>query len=435
MEEHMERVGNMSTTPSASAAAPTPNTPLVFQAHPARAESARDFTGLETAMQSLALDARSSLALEIAATTEPTSTRAFFLRAESEVALQHLAAQVQSRYPQSRIDAVDADPLQLAAHDEYSAVELLPGAASYLPMRGFRAQDLLHEGVDPLLGILAAFNHLPSHARAVVQLALVPASPTWSAANRRLAIEHPLEQERQRTRGGQATPAPGMGRIAALFVLVVILVIASRFHTVLFPLWLTQAGVALVQGKKPLLSARQTMQIVGICSVLLALLFGAGVLFARLTARFSQPALYDQRLVAEKIARPAYRTRLRLFVIMPGTAKPLLAGQIPTYKQIAKVWLHAFKTSMPRLFRHGGHAFAALGKSIMRLPASLRALHIFLARPRPFPPSPARIWARLKQSVQAGKFSARWREGVGVFSLVLFAAKYARARQYRQRQK
>src|SRR5437660_10074134 len=149
----MEDVGLMSNTSSLSSISLAPIALLLLQVQPARAESARDFVGLETAMQGLALGTRSPLALEIAATTTPTISRSFLLRAQSPVALHHLSAQIQSRYPQARITPVSTDPLRLADHEECSAVELLPGAASYLPMRAFRPEALRNEGVDPLLGI------------------------------------------------------------------------------------------------------------------------------------------------------------------------------------------------------------------------------------------------------------------------------------------
>ena len=71
---------------------------LVAQALPARAASSRDLAALETTMQALALDERSPIALEIAAT--PT-TRQFLVRAEQPAALGALERQLQARYPQA----------------------------------------------------------------------------------------------------------------------------------------------------------------------------------------------------------------------------------------------------------------------------------------------------------------------------------------------
>jgi hypothetical protein len=335
--------------------------PLLLQAQPARADSARDLGGLETAMQSLALDGRSPIALEIAATTTPTAQRSFLLRAAHTVALRHLAAQIQSRYPQAHLTASTADPLQMAPFEECSVVELSPGAASYLPLHAFRAQDLLHEGVDPLLGILAAFTHLPPGARALVQLALVPAPPTWSQNHRRLAVEHPLAQERQREGMQRQTSAPGMGKIVALFVLVVCLVLISRFQRIVLPTWLLQAGITLLHGKMPALSLAHLALLLISAILLFSLLVGGSMLFSRLAARFHQPALYDQRLVAEKTVRPAYQARLRLFVIMPGSAKPLLAGQALTSRHVAVIWLRTLSKSVWGTFRHSRRALALVG--------------------------------------------------------------------------
>jgi len=164
-----------------------------------RVSSTRDITVLETAMQSLALDKKRPVALELAATT---SSRQFLLRATSAMSLAHLTDQVQARYPQAIIRTIDklGDPLVAQEGETVSAIELRAGAAAYLPLRALGERELLQEGADPLLGIMGVFNHLPPHMRVVSQLALMPASPTWSRGYRRKSVEHPLEQERLRMR-------------------------------------------------------------------------------------------------------------------------------------------------------------------------------------------------------------------------------------------
>ena len=152
---------------------------------------------LETVMQGLALDTRHPVALEIARTE---SGRQFLLRATSRAALEHLAAQIQARYPQAIIQPLSDDPLILKPGEIVTSVELRPGAASYLPLRSFRERELPTEGTDPLLGLLAAMSHVPANIRIVTQLALLPLPPTWSQADRRRAVEHPLEPERVRQR-------------------------------------------------------------------------------------------------------------------------------------------------------------------------------------------------------------------------------------------
>ena len=83
-------------------------TSLVLQVVPPRTASSRDMAALETVMQGLALDTRHPVALEIARTE---SGRQFLVRATSRAALEHLAAQIQARYPQAIIQPVSDDPL------------------------------------------------------------------------------------------------------------------------------------------------------------------------------------------------------------------------------------------------------------------------------------------------------------------------------------
>ena len=107
----------------------------------------------------------------------------FSLRATSRAALEHLAAQIQARYPQAIIQPLSDDPLMLKPGEIVTAVELRPGAASYLPLRAFRERELPTEGTDPLLGLLAAMSHVPAqHAH---RDATGPvATPTYLVAGR-----------------------------------------------------------------------------------------------------------------------------------------------------------------------------------------------------------------------------------------------------------
>jgi hypothetical protein len=285
---------------------------LVVQVVPPRTASSRDIVALETVMQGLVLDTRHPVALEIARTE---SGRQFLLRATTRAALEHLADQIQARYPQASIQPLADDPLVLRSGETVSAVELRPGAASYLPLRSWRERELPSEGTDPLLGLLGALSHVPAHLRIVTQLALQPLSPTWSRADRRRAVEHPLEPERQR-RGMTASgsTAPSTGAIIAMGVLVALLLCWYRFAQKL-PAWMAHAGTLLLHGQNPHLSPSQM-------AALLASLVGIGLLALILLCgirwvvqRFEHTAIYDMRLVAEKTGRSAYRARLRLFVI------------------------------------------------------------------------------------------------------------------------
>jgi hypothetical protein len=284
-----------------------------------RATSTRDITVLETAMQGLALDEKHPVALELAATA---TSRHFLLRATSAMSLKHLTDQVQARYPQAIIRTVGEpdDPLALRESETASVVELRAGAAAYLPLRVLRERELLQEGADPLLGILGVFNHLPTHMRVVTQLALIPASPTWSRAYRRKSVEHPLEQERLRARrelNAMQVSGPGTLQLVGMGVLVALLLVWWRFKRqldALIPSWLLQAGVSLLHGKKPQLNSAHMASLVigGIAA--LVVLFCLAFVVLQIRNRMGSTAMYDMRLVDEKTARPAYRVRLRLFV-------------------------------------------------------------------------------------------------------------------------
>jgi hypothetical protein len=284
-----------------------------------RATSTRDITVLETAMQALALDKKHPVALELAATD---SSRYFLLRATSAMSLAHLIDQVQARYPQAIIHPISKpdDPLLLQEGETVSAIELHAGAAAYLPLRAIRERELLQEGADPLLGILGVFNHLPPRMRVVTQLALVPASPTWSQGYRRKSVEHPLEQERLRARSelsGAHVSSPSTFRFVGMGVLIAVLLVWWRLKRqldALIPSWLLQAGVSLLHGKTPQFSSAHlvTLEIGG--SIALAALFCLAFFVLQVRNHLMKTPMYDMRLVDEKTARSAYRVRLRLFV-------------------------------------------------------------------------------------------------------------------------
>ncbi|HET8851876.1 MAG TPA: hypothetical protein VFN02_05065, partial [Ktedonobacteraceae bacterium] len=196
---------------------------LVLQVIPPRT-AVRDLPALETAMQALALDARHPIALEIAGSA---TARLFLLRATSRPALEHLADQLYARYPQAKLVplAPEQDPLHLYTNEAISAIELISGAASYLPLRSWRERELTQEGTDPVLGLLAALGQLPADLRVIAELALVPAPHSWSQTSQRLAVEHPLEQERLHQRhqsGAGSGSGPSASSSIGLLVLAAI---------------------------------------------------------------------------------------------------------------------------------------------------------------------------------------------------------------------
>jgi hypothetical protein len=304
---------------------------LLLSVKPARAAGARDLPALETTMASLALDERTPVALELAATA---TSRHFLLRSEQKIALRHLARQVQARYPQAVISPLSVDPLKLAPKEVCSAVELCRGAASYLPLRSWKEREWQSEGTDPLLGVLAAFDSLPPGARAVAQLALLPASPTWSAQSQRFAVEHPLEQERARSRFPAGGREKSLRDVLMLVPPIVVLLLFYLFHGLLPP-WLLQVFRSFLRGKAPQLTAAESSTLVLLGGALFLAILGGAYGLLWLSSRLGGSRIYDQRLVAEKTARPAYRVRFRLFVIAPGF---LVVPKPASLRRRVQVW-------------------------------------------------------------------------------------------------
>jgi len=342
--------------------------PPLLQVQAARAAGERDLPALETALAGLALDERSSIALELAATS---TTRQFLLRAEQTVALRHLERQVQGRYPQAVITPASIDPLTLAPGEECSAIELCPGAASYLPLRSWKAREIITEGTDPLLGILAAFGSLPEGARAVAQLALLPASPTWSAPSRRYAVEHPLEKERTQARG-----KPQERSIKDVFLLlpvVLVLLLFYAFHG-LIPSFLMQATLELLHGQRPDLTSSETAEVIIGVGILVLVLLGGTYAAILLMSHFGTSRIYDQRLVEEKTARPAYRVRLRLFVIAGGAAVPPSTDESATSsiaepKDNEKHWRLDLPLTLFKYFSVTLRIWGTHGKTLVQIPS------------------------------------------------------------------
>jgi energy-coupling factor transporter ATP-binding protein EcfA2 len=291
-------------------------------------------------MHSLVLDARHPLALEIVGST---TSKAFLVRATTPEALAHATSQLRARYPQAELVpvAADDDPFRLEEGEAVSCVELASGAAAYLPLRTLDERERRQEGSDPLLGLLAALDHLPKGARAVAQLAVVPAPPQWSAPYRRRAIEHALEPERQQqaaTRGRGTGPSWGSILLMALALGLILLL---QHLPGLVPAWVTHAFGQLLHGQAPEFTASQRTQLLVGGGVLVIGAFFLYVLYDQMKKRFfpKQP-LYDQRLVAEQTKGAAYRVRLRLYVISAGVGKAaererqlVLAQLVAAYRQ------------------------------------------------------------------------------------------------------
>jgi hypothetical protein len=293
-----------------------------------REEEERDLLLLSTALQGLVLDSRHPVALELAGTAQQ---RSWLIRAATPEALQHAEIQLRARFPDAEFVPVNRhdDPFQVAPHETVSALELRTGAAPYLPLQT-DTRILMQKGSDPILGLLAALDALPDDLRAVAQLALVPASPTWSRPNQRKAIEHALEPERSRERWQMMAAREGAGApstvllIGGGFVLGVLL-LYQRFQRAIsshVPLWARKVLSSLAHGQWSQLSAgQQVLFIMSLAGLLLGGLLVV-ILVDQLCRRWFRRPIYDMQRVAEQTSRMAYRVRLRLYVIGPAFPRP-----------------------------------------------------------------------------------------------------------------
>ncbi|GHO76439.1 hypothetical protein KSD_42100 [Ktedonobacter sp. SOSP1-85] len=291
---------------------------------PARGMTLVERSALEGTMQSLVLQG-SALALEIASTpanTHQARSVQFLLRARSEDALRAATRQIQVRYPQAIVRHVppEEDPLHLQEHEIVSAMELRAGGEAYETLQSWSPGKPHEQGIDPLLGVLTTLEHLPVGIRAITQLALTPLPPTWARKYQRLAVEHPLEEEREQRREAQGRlrrGTPGWEQLVLLGIVVGLLLVwnyAQAHH--LFPSWLQEDVLSLLHGSLPHLSSSQEA-ILGIGLVVgITLIAGTIRGICWLGERlFGGTRYYDMKRVAEKIGKSAYRARLRLYLI------------------------------------------------------------------------------------------------------------------------
>jgi hypothetical protein len=219
----------------------------------------------------------------------------FLLRASSETQLTLLCKQLEAQYPQAEIQRVTphADPLilhtgELAVIGEFSLAQ-----PSYLPLKTFSGKALAEPGADPLAGLLATMEAIGSRQRIIAQLALVRAPETWLAADIRKSVEHALQSERDKLAVSmkQATTRSDFEEGSKL----VALLVASLGGLLVYHWYREHAMLPLM-----LLG---TVLVVS--------------LMAWIWWQFVQkkPPIYDQKLVAEKMARAGFYSQLRVIVI------------------------------------------------------------------------------------------------------------------------
>jgi hypothetical protein len=268
-------------------------------------------------MQSLVLDRQHPIALELAGTAE---RRSFIVRATSQAALDHAEALLRAQYPQSEIRPLKAheDPFRLDPDEDISAVELVAGTAAFLPLRTWK--EAQKEGTDPLLGLLAAMGHLPERTRVIAQLGLIPAVSDWSRWNLRRAIEDPLEPER-RAKDRERMISLFANNISNTILINIGILIGFLFLVRSYiPTWVGGAITKILLGKVSQIPAAQISQLIQYAGGILLLEILIVLAYIIINAFFKRRALYDPKVISQKISRMAYRTRLRLYVIGPKTS-------------------------------------------------------------------------------------------------------------------
>jgi hypothetical protein len=257
-------------------------------------EGERQAQAMETWFQACASD--EPFSLELVGTRRE---QGFVLRASSESQLTLLSKQFEAQYPQAELHRIapSADPL-LVHRGELAVVgEFALARASWMPLKTFSGKVLAEPGGDPLAGILAAMEPLGSGQRIICQLTLVRAPDSWIAPDIRKAVEHPLQEERDALltarKGVQYNDDAEGAKIAIGIVLALVAVLGYRWYLAHNWLPIALLVVALIAG-------------------------GVGWLWWKLS--HGRSAIYDMKLVAEKLMRQAFYCQLRVVVIGKATA-------------------------------------------------------------------------------------------------------------------
>jgi hypothetical protein len=257
----------------------------------------RQAQAVENWLQACASEA--PFALELVGTSQ---TQGFLLRSRSWEQLQLLCRQLEALAPQVEVRWLSParDPLRLRSDEQALIGSFGLLAPSYLPIKTFPGKLLTEPGTDPLPGLLAAMATVGPGQRVIAQVALARAPDDWVGADLRKTVEHALQAEREQ-HGRQAISARSQQdvaegvRLLALVGAAVLVLLAGRWWQA--HAWLPLLGLGL-----------------------LSLIAGLGWLWWWLT----RPAvpLYDQRAVAEKLARAGFYSQVRVIVVGPSAASP-----------------------------------------------------------------------------------------------------------------
>lgn len=285
---------------------------VVMQVIPPTSAPPPDEEQLLSLMHTLVLDARHPVALEIAGTAR---RRLLLVRATTEIALEQVRRQLLACYPQARCVPLTDDPLHLHAGETVSGCELRLGAASFVPLRTWKGRGK-QMAFSPVEGLLAGLDGIPEGVRAVCQLTLVPAAPTWSQANQQAALASTVESVQRERQFTQQRGAPSLTTLVLGGCLLVGLLAFPRIQQYI-PTWIGPALSHLARGEIQAVPQEQLLPLSGMLLVGCGLLIGGRLLLGWVRRHLFSTALYTRRRIEEHTAQMAYRVRLRLYVLGP----------------------------------------------------------------------------------------------------------------------
>ncbi len=269
----------------------------------------RTLLGVENLLQALAVE--EAFSLEISGTADGAS---FLVRTSSPDVFQQ---QLAIHYPQARIRPVppEEDPLRPGEGEQAFTKVLTLARQEFLPLRTFRDDDILDAGSDPLLAVLGALSNLGGDQRLGARL-VPPMSPVMNPSYQYQT--RPLKVE-------------GIGMIILLGL------IGLGLQN---QIWLRDGML--------------------IKAILLDTAVAAAVIAAvPLLWRWHRSAsrIYDQKLMQEKISRPAYLAELHLTAILPEdeaerTAQDLLGALATAFHHYDHASGNAFKDGKLRAGTH-----------------------------------------------------------------------------------
>ena len=287
----------------------------------------RTLLGIENLLQSFAVE--EAFSLEISGTADGA---AFLVRTRSPVVFRQ---QLAIHYPQARIEAVpdEEDPMRPGEGEQAFTKVLTLARQEFLPLRTFRDDDILDAGSDPLLAVLGALSNLSGEQRLGARLVLRSLGPSWSEQHQRKSLVPPMSPVMNPSYQYQTRPL----KVEGIGMIILLGLIGLGLQN---QIWLRDGML--------------------IRAILLDTAVAAAVIAAvPLLWRWRKNAsrIYDQKLMQEKISRPAYLAELHLTAIVPEdeaerTAQDLLGALATAFHHYDHASGNAFKDGKLRAGTH-----------------------------------------------------------------------------------